>query len=60
MATYTIKGHPLNPYDLASTPGGPVDTNLIAALITKGVGQTVTITLSGADDTKAKGHGCVQ
>jgi hypothetical protein len=60
MATYTIKGHPLNVNDLASTPGGAVDSNLVAALITKGVGQSVTITLSGNDDTRAKSHKAVE
>lgn len=60
MATYTLIGHPLNPSDLAATPGAPVDTNVLAALRDKGIGQSVTMTLSGADDTKAKGHGALR
>jgi VCBS repeat-containing protein len=60
MATYTITGHPLNTADLAATPGATIDPNLAAALRDKGVGQTITITLTGADDTKAKGHGCLK
>lgn len=57
MATYTITGHPLNYADLAQTPGGTVDPGLLSALQTRGVGQTVTLTLAGPDDTKSKGHG---
>jgi VCBS repeat-containing protein len=60
MATYTITGHPLNTADLAVTPGAAIDANLTAALRDKGVGQSVTITLSGSDDTKAKGHGVLR
>ena len=60
MATYTVTGHPLNPADLAATPGGAVDTNLTAALRDKGVGQTITITLSGPDATKATAHNCLR
>jgi len=56
MATYTVTGHPLNPADLASTVGGAVDPALLAGLREKGVGQTFTATLAGADDTKAKAH----
>jgi hypothetical protein len=56
MATYTITGHPLNPSDLAATPGAPVDANLAAALRDKGVGQSVTLTLAGPDATKVTGH----
>lgn len=56
MATYTITGHPLNVADLAATPGAAIDANLTAALRNNGVGQSVTITLAGPDDTKAKGH----
>jgi hypothetical protein len=59
MASYTVRGHPLNPATLAATPGAAVDAGLASALDTKGVGQTVTLTLSGPDDTKAKAHGCV-
>lgn len=60
MATYTVVGHPLNYADLAATPGAAVDANLVAALQTRGVGQTFTLTLAGPDDTKAKGHRVVQ
>lgn len=60
MPSYTITGHPLNPADMAATPGAPVDPNLLAALRDKGVGQTVTLTLTGPDDTKAKGHGALK
>ena len=60
MASYTITGHPLNPADLAPTPGAPVDPALLAALRNNGVGQTVTLTLPGPDDTKAKGHGALK
>jgi len=60
MASYTITGHPLNPSDLAATPGAAVDPSLLAALRNNGVGQTVTLTLGGPDDTKAKGHGALK
>jgi len=60
MASYTITGHPLNVSDLAATPGADVDPSLLAALRNNGVGQTVTITLTGPNDTKAKGHGAVK
>lgn len=60
MASYTITGHPLNPHDLAATPGAAIDANLLAALRNNGVGKTVTLTLPGADDTKAKGHGAIR
>jgi hypothetical protein len=54
MATYTVTGHPLNYADL-----GVSEANLPAvraALLVTGVGQTITLTLSGPDDTKVKGH----
>lgn len=60
MATYTITGHPLNPSELAATPGAAVDANLAAALRDKGVGQTATFTLSGPDDTKGKAHSAIR
>jgi hypothetical protein len=60
MATYTITGHPLNIADLASTAGAAIDATLVAALHDKGVGQSVTLALSGPDDTKAKGHGALK
>ena len=51
MATYTITGHPLNPTDLLD-PATPNDLPAItAALRDKGVGQTVSLTLSGTSDT---------
>lgn len=60
MASYTITGHPLNYADLADTPGAAIDPALLAALQTNGVGQTVTLTLSGPKDAKAKGHGVLK
>jgi hypothetical protein len=60
MATYTITGHPLNYADLFD-PANPNDFDPVkAALMTKGVGQTVTLTLSGAVDTKVKAHKVLQ
>jgi hypothetical protein len=56
MATYTVTGHPLNYADL-----NLANIDLIrGALQTNGVGATITITLSGPDDTKAKGHGLLK
>lgn len=54
MATYTLIGHPLNYADLASSPGGPVDPGLQAALRNNGVGASVTLTLSAPDATEAQ------
>lgn len=54
MATYTVTGH------------GPVSVTgidpevLRAQLQILGVGQSITITLSGGDDTKVKGHGALK
>jgi len=60
MATYTVTGHPLNYNDLYD-PANPADHDIVkATLLTKGVGQTVTITLSGPVDTKVKGHGALK
>jgi hypothetical protein len=60
MATYTVTGHPLNYNDLYD-PANPADFDPVkAALLTKGVGQTVTLTLSGAVDAKVKGHGALR
>lgn len=59
MATYTITGHPLNPHDLATTPGAAIDPNILAALRNNGIGKTVTVTLAGPDDTKVKAHRCL-
>lgn len=60
MATYTITGHPLNVADLADSTT-PADLDKIAAALRdKGVGQTVTLTLSGNSDTKVKGHKVLQ
>jgi hypothetical protein len=56
MATYTVTGHPLNYTTLGLTD---VDT-VRAALIGTGVGQSVTLTLSGPDDAKVKGHGALK
>lgn len=56
MATYTVTGHPLNYADL-----GIANVDVLKALLTlTGVGQSVTYTLSGGDDTKAKGHGALK
>jgi hypothetical protein len=52
MATYTVTGHPLNYADL-----GVAMTDAIRTVLqNNGVGQSVTIVLSGPDDTKVKGH----
>ena len=58
MATYTVTGHPLNYASLDLTQAA-LDA-VKAGLQTTGVGGTFTVTLSGPDDTKAKGHGCVK
>lgn len=54
MATYTIIGHPLNYADLGIS--GASQDAVRHALMNNGVGVTVTLTLSGSDDTKVKGH----
>jgi hypothetical protein len=58
MATYTVTGHPLNYAALDLSPAG-LDAMRGAMQIT-GVGQSLTITLAGPDDTKVKGHGCLK
>ena len=58
MATYTITGHPLNYADLGIS--GPSQDAVRTALMNNGVGTTVTLTLSGPDDTKVKGHGALK
>ena len=58
MATYTVTGHPINYSDLGLTQAS-LDA-IHNALILTGVGQTITITLSGPDDTKVKAHGCLR
>lgn len=55
MASYTVTGHPIG----ASATTGLPDA-LRDLLQTNGVGQTISIALSGPDDTKAKGHGAVR
>jgi hypothetical protein len=57
MATYTIIGHPLNYADLSLSTQANTDAVRVA-LQSNGVGQSVTVVLSGPDDTKVKGHGC--
>lgn len=56
MASYTIVGHPLNyaalGYDASIT------NTLHALLNANGVGSTITVTI--ADDSKAKGHGILK
>lgn len=54
MATYTVTGHPLNYADTG------LPDPIRAALMITGVGQTITLTLTGPDDTKAKGHGLIK
>lgn len=56
MATYTVTGHPLK---MLPTTGTDAET-IRALLQTAGVGATVTIALSGGDDTVVKGHGCLK
>ena len=58
MASYTVTGHPLN-YNDIGVSGAERDA-IENAIKNVGVGQTVTITLSGPNDTKAKGHGCIR
>jgi hypothetical protein len=58
MASYTITGHPLNYTDLAIS--GASSDAVRTALMNNGVGATVTLTLSGPDDTKVKGHGALR
>lgn len=52
MATYTVTGHPLNYSDIgvseAKLPA------IFAALVTNGVGATITLTLSAPDETVVK------
>jgi hypothetical protein len=58
MATYTVTGHPLNYADLGLSQ---VRTRRRRAqLLITGVGQTFTVALTGPDDTKVKGHGCLK
>jgi hypothetical protein len=57
VATYTIIGHPLNYADLTMSTQANTDA-VHVALQNNGVGQSVTLVLSGPDDTKVKGHGC--
>ena len=56
MATYTVTGHPLNYTDIGLANADAVRT----ALMVTGVGQTITLTLAGPDDTKVKGHGILK
>ena len=58
MATYTVTGHPLNYNDMGLT--GIQAETLRAQLHLVGVGQSITITLAGPDDTKVKGHGTLR
>jgi hypothetical protein len=55
MASYTVAGHPIGPPAITGFPD-----DLHNLLQSNGVGQSITITLSGPDDTKAKGHGAVK
>jgi hypothetical protein len=58
MATYTVTGHPLNYADIGLSQAG-LDAVKAQLLIT-GVGQSFTVALTGPDDTKVKGHGCLR
>jgi hypothetical protein len=58
MATYTVTGHPLNYSDLGLSQSG-LDAVRAQMLIT-GVGLTFAVALSGPDDLKVKGHGCLK
>lgn len=58
MATYTVTGHPLN-YDSLGIAAANAEAVRVA-LVNNGVGATITLTLSGADDTKVKGHGALR
>jgi hypothetical protein len=57
-AAWRVTGHPLNYAALDLSQAG-LDA-MRAALHIAGVGQTITLTLSGPDDTKVKGHGCLK
>lgn len=59
MATYTVTGHPLNYADLGLSTTAISDTVEAAMTITE-IGDTVTLTLSGPDDAKVKGHGILR
>jgi hypothetical protein len=59
MATYTLIGHPLNPADLATTPGAPIDPNLLAALRNNGVGATITLTLTAPEEAEAEANNVI-
>jgi hypothetical protein len=57
VATYTVTGHPLNYTDL----GLAASTDQVkAAMHITGVGGSITITLTGPEDTKVKGHGALK
>jgi hypothetical protein len=58
MATYTVTGHPVNYTDIGLTQAS-IDL-IHNALALTGVGQTITVTLPGPDDTKIKAHGCLK
>jgi hypothetical protein len=54
MATYTVTGH-------GTVPTTGIDPEVLRAqLHLLGVGQPITITLNGGDDTKVKGHGILK
>jgi len=58
MATYTVTGHPLNYADMMISSASHEAVK--SALQSNGVGATFTLTLSGPDDTKVKGHGALK
>jgi hypothetical protein len=58
MATYTVTGHPLNYNDLGVSTANADAVR--TTLMNNGVGATVTLTLTGPDDTKVKGHGALR
>lgn len=58
MATYTVTGHPLNYADMMVSAASHEAVK--SALQSNGVGATFTLTLSGPDDAKVKGHGALK
>lgn len=55
MATYTLTGH-----NTGATATTTIPEWIRDLLQTYGVGASVTITLSGPDDTKLKAHGILR
>lgn len=57
MANYVITGHPLNYGNLGLSISAEVRRGAVQAA---GIGQTITLDVTGADDVKAKGHGVLK